>query len=198
MTTANTQQLGPYTVDGTTYKLKRLTLRRYQEFLAIFTKLPLETLYNAWGMFQLAIQEAAEKAGAVEGVPEDVDIPTDIASGLSEAIRATMKEAQNKNLVVEIMALALDIDVKDADQFPYDTGLEVVEDFFTDNPALLTDTIAFLTGTIQPTTRSRRSQSLPTPGLARENYKQRSTGSPPKPKKSPGRIKTMLRNWINK
>jgi len=198
MTTANNQTFGPYEVDGKTYTLKRLTLRRYQEFLTIFTKLPLETLYNAWASFQLAIQEAAEKAGAVEGVPEDVDIPTDIATGLSQAIRATMKEAHNKNIVVEIMALALGVETDTADLFPYNTGLEVVEDFFTDNPTLLTDTIAFLTGTINPTTRSRRSQSLPSPDLAKQNYKQRSTGSQPKPKKSPGRIKTMLRNWINK
>ena len=171
----NEPTFGPYTAKG--YNLAPLTLRRYQHALRVFSALPINDVAGAFSTLQSLATASAkmeEDALPADGTEEDLEVNIDLAP-LYNAITKAVVQADDQNILVELAALALDIPAEEAADLPYDTGQEVIGDFFTANPKLLTDTLGFFTRLMSP------GSSAPRKGNQKPRSMQTSTPSPPPP-----------------
>lgn len=189
----NTNELtyGPYTVGDKEYNLAPLTTRRYQAFIRVFTSLPLTLLYTAWSDFQEELQakvpeeikERLLKGEITEDDLTDITLTDSDMTELGAAITQMVVQADDQDVLVGLLAIALDIGVEEAAGIHYKVMLEAVSDFFIDNPSLLPDTVRFLTGMANPMKRSLQTKATPETGPPAKPSSI-STPSPPKPEGS--------------
>lgn len=180
---------GPYAVGDKKYNLAPLTTRRYQAFIRVFTSLPLTTLYQAWSDFQASLQ-AKVPAEVRDKKPEDITSQDLIEVALTDedmaplgaAVAQMVTSADEQDVLVGLLAIALDIGQEEAAEIPYAVGLEAISDFFTDNPSLLPDSVRFLTGMVNPVRQNLQPQAtLETGPQQKPNSMPASTTSQPKP-----------------
>lgn len=166
-----------YTLGDREISLARLTLGRYQKSLKLIAKLSIEKVVEVVNKIR---SEAL--AAAIEGKTTEVEI--DLVPILGVAKEAIL-EAADQDSLIGLAAIALDTTPDEAADLDWDIGLDVITDFFTANPKLLTASMSFFTSLIS----SPRASQSTTPEPDKPTSKQTSTDSLKKPKSDQGEKK---------
>ena len=139
---------GIYSHEGKGYEVKTLTVLRFQRLLPVLAITPVDKVLNLI-------------------LPEDGEAEVNIADIL-EAVFSVMGKAQDLNIIVNLVSIALDIDSAEAGELPIEIGGPAIVELFTSNLELLRTFRSFSeieselkgSGAAQPTkTRATRKSS---------------------------------------
>lgn len=122
-TETKVKEFGTYQVGEKTYRLVRLTLGRFQEFLNIVGNLPVGYVLSA--------------ANIINSAYRDNKLPDVDPGPVIQAALQTLGMAKEEDTLVKLGALALGVEEKEARELDYDQGIEVIVDFFSVNGRLL-------------------------------------------------------------